>query len=89
MEIADLGDFSICKHVEVQGSIVGAVRCVGWAQKELQLQDVSSFRLGLENLIVCFDQCLNKFGNCMELQECCPKTSLLFLSPLISIHGKK
>jgi hypothetical protein len=43
--------FQPSKRVKVQGGQVGAVRWLGW---------------GLENLIVCYDMCLNKYGNCVE-----------------------
>jgi hypothetical protein len=60
--------FQFAKHVEVYGGRVGAVRCVGgWGvQKWLQEQDVSLYLLGLGNLIVRCDKCLDKFGDCVE-----------------------
>jgi hypothetical protein len=43
----------------------------GWGgvQKRLQEQDISFYYQGLENHIVCYEQCLNKFGNHEEKQR--------------------
>jgi hypothetical protein len=38
----------------------------GGVQKWFREQDVSLYRQGLENLTVCCDRCLNKFGNYVE-----------------------
>jgi hypothetical protein len=38
-------------------------------QKCLREQDVFFHREGLENLIICYDKCLNKFGNNVERQR--------------------
>jgi hypothetical protein len=35
-------------------------------KKCLREQNVSFYRQGLENLVVRYDKCLNKFGNCMQ-----------------------
>jgi hypothetical protein len=64
----------------------------GWSgvRKWLREQDVTFYCQGLEILVVCYDKCLNKFGNCVEKKgDWCPKIPVLFLSPLTSVHVTK
>jgi hypothetical protein len=66
MEIADFGD--VFAVFQTRGSSKGWNRCCtrGREQKWLWEQDFSFYRQGLENLIVSYDKCLNKFGNFVE-----------------------
>jgi hypothetical protein len=58
--------FSVCQTREsLRGPSWGCVVVVK-VQKWLQEQDISFYHQGLENLIVCYDRCLNKFGDCLE-----------------------
>jgi hypothetical protein len=47
-------------------------------------------RQGLENTIVSYDKCLNKFWDCIKNRGLMSKNMrMLFLSPLISIRRKR
>jgi hypothetical protein len=93
MENIGLGDFfQFAKYMKVQGSQVGAVRWVGWGgvQNWLREQDVVSFhRQGLENLILCYDKCLNNLETVEKQRAEVQRYRVLFLVPLTSIYVKK
>jgi hypothetical protein len=71
MEIAGLGDvFSVCQtRGSSRGAELGLYGEWGGGQKWLREQDVSLYRQGLENLVVCCAKCPNKFGNYVEKQS--------------------
>jgi hypothetical protein len=63
MEIAVLGVFFLVGRVR-DGTTGPGRGCTvdGWDPEMASEQNVSFYRQGLENL-VCYDKCLNKFGN--------------------------
>jgi hypothetical protein len=72
--------FQFAKHVKVEGSESGLYGGCGGVQKWLREQGVVSFyRQGLANLIVCYDKCLNKFGNYVEKQRTVVQRYRVFL----------
>jgi hypothetical protein len=64
MEIAGLRDvFSVCQTYESPTGPRWLYSGRDEVQKWLWEQDVSFYHYGLKNLVVCYDKCLNKFGN--------------------------
>jgi hypothetical protein len=71
MEIAGLGDvsFSLPNTRKSKEAGSGVYVGLGGVHKWLREKDFSFFRQGLDNLIVCYDKCLNKFRSYVEKQR--------------------